>query len=252
MARSKKVKRYGGKGHAKARKEAKAEKLAARAAKAPQKKARRRRRSVTTYRKNPSSNPPMFMDLVEFIGPGFAAFAATRMATRVTALQIAKRWPKMAPHAGVAASGASFLAAWLLAHKVKFLERFHTPIVVGAGIALLQTAVQTWIPRLGWMVSDATPEIAVASQQALPATGDDDLIDVTNDEDSWATFNDAHDAGRFDSGYERQNKPAARARPQQQRPAQAKQTSAEDDEDLVGSILEDDNDEIVNVMGGQN
>lgn len=244
MARSKKVKRYGGKGHAKARKEAKAEKLAARAAKAPAKKVRRRRR--TAYRSNPSSNPPMFMDLVEFIGPGFASFAATRMATRITALQIAKRWPRFAPHAGVAASGASFLAAWLLAHRVKFLERFHTPIVVGAGIALLQTAVQTWIPRLGWMVSDATPEIAVASQQALP-TGDDDLVDVTNDED-WGTYRDAHDAGRFSQGYERQNQPAAGAKPRAQQP---RETTADDDEDLVGSMLEDD-DEIVNVMGGPN
>lgn len=201
-------------------------------------------------RSNPASNPPMFMDLVEFIGPGFGAFAATRMASRVVAIQVAKRWPRVAPHAGVVASGASFLAAWLLAHRVKVLERFHTPIVVGAGIATLQTAVQTWFPKLGWIVSDATPEVAAASTTAaLPAaTGDDDLMDVTNSEEGWHVMNDAHDAGRFAPSYEQQAPRPQHARATGKAPT-PKADSNSGDDDLY-DILEND-EEMANVMGGQ-
>lgn len=222
MARSKLLKRYGKKSRAKSAKP----------------------------RSNPAPNPPMFMDLVEFIGPGFGAFAATRMASRVVAIQVAKRWPGFAPHAGVAASAGTFLAAWLLAHRVKMLERFHTPLVVGAGIATLQTMVQTWFPGLGWMVSDAGSEVAAVSapSSAQLATGDDDLMDVTNSEEGWHVMNDAHDAGRFAPSYERKQQPRPHARATG-KPPTPKADSNSGDDDLY-DILEND-EEMANVMGGQ-
>jgi hypothetical protein len=109
------------------------------------------------------SNPPLFSDLVESIGPGFGGFAASRFVSYVAATQIAQRWPAFGKHAGAVASIGSFVAAWTLAHKLKFLEKYHTPIVVGSGIAMLQTLLEQYIPRLGWAVGN--PQAAIDEQQ---------------------------------------------------------------------------------------
>ena len=135
----------------------------------------RKRRLSKRYRRNPEtssrSNPPLFTDLAEFIGPGFASFAATRLLTRIAATQIAKKKPTWGKHAGALASLASFFALWWGANRVKWLERYHTPLVVGSGIAALQSVLQLYIPRLGWMVSDATPQIADESGLQLDESG---------------------------------------------------------------------------------
>src|SRR5574337_1118939 len=79
----------------------------------------------------PRSNPPLFTDLVEFVGPGFAAFAVSRFGTRILATQVGQRKPSWGKHAGGVAAVSAFLGAWLLAHRVRMLEKYHTPIVVG-------------------------------------------------------------------------------------------------------------------------
>jgi hypothetical protein len=143
----------------------------------------------------PRRNPPLITELGEWIGPGFAAFAATRFGTRIAATQIAKKKPSWAKHAGAIASVAAFAAAWLLAHRVKFLAKYHTPIAVGAGIAALQSLIQLYVPKLGWMVADATPEIAhtpAPAQPQLPAN-----FELLDDDPSIYTYNDAYDAGRY-------------------------------------------------------
>lgn len=152
------------------------------------------------------NNPPLAMDLVEFIAPSFGAFAATRMATRIASTQIAKRWPKMGKHAGALASVGSFLGAWFLGHRVKWLERYHTPIIVGAGIAAAQSLIQIYIPKLGWMVADASPEvkeIAAGNASAQLMTGnpspaplaDPDFEDM--DDGDWYSYNEPRDHGRY-------------------------------------------------------
>lgn len=163
-----------------------------------------RSRSHRRYVRNPGlrSNPPLFSDLVEFIGPGFAGFAATRLATRVASTQVAKMAPSWGKHAGAVTSVGSFLAAWLLAHKWKWLERWHTPIVVGSAIAAIQSLIQIYVPRLGWMVSDATPELAAtAGQQALAAQAAASPIaqlrlQPTDEDPNEFTYNETYDAGR--------------------------------------------------------
>jgi hypothetical protein len=146
----------------------------------------------------PKSNPPLFTDLLEFVGPGFAAFAATRLGTRIAATQIAKLKPEMGRHAGAGISVAAFLAAWFLAHKVKFLAKYHTPITVGAAIAALQSLIQLYIPKLGWMVADASPELDSAVAAATPklAAVNPDLQHIDEDPNEY-TYNDSFDAGRY-------------------------------------------------------
>jgi hypothetical protein len=136
------------------------------------------------------------------VGPGFAGFAATRLMTRIAATQVAKYRPELAKHAGAVASIGSFIAAYFLAHRVKWLAKYQQPIVVGAAIAAIQSLIQLYIPKLGWMVSDATPEIDTSTQpqmitapngqQVNPA----DLI-ATSDDPNAYTYNDSYDAGRM-------------------------------------------------------
>jgi hypothetical protein len=157
------------------------------------------------YTKNPcgggvlKSNPPLFTELLEFVGPGFAAFAATRFGTRIATTQVAKLKPNMGKHAGAGISVAAFLAAWFLGHKVKFLEKYHTPITVGAAIAALQSLIQLYIPKLGWMVADASPELdaaAIAAATPQLAAVNPNLQQIDDDPNEY-TYNDSYDAGRY-------------------------------------------------------
>lgn len=143
-------------------------------------------------------NPPLMSDLLEWVGPGFAAFAATRFGTRIAATQLAKRKPSWGKHAGAAVSVGAFLAAWYLGHRLKWTAKYHTPITVGAAIAALQSLFQLYLPKFGWMVADASPEIAAPQSTQLTAN---DLAQMNlrpvNDDPNEYTYNDSFDAGRY-------------------------------------------------------
>lgn len=141
-------------------------------------------------------NPPLFTDLMEFVVPGFVGFATTRFATYIAATQIAKRKPSLGKHVGVGVSIGAFLAAWFLAHRLKGVAKYHTPIVVGSAIAALQSILQLYFPKIGWMVGDATPEIAAAHEEAQQIAEHADLEPVEIDPNEF-TYNDSYDAGRY-------------------------------------------------------
>ena len=154
----------------------------------------------------PKRNPPITTDVVYFLLPGFAAFAASRVATRTAAVQIAKRYPKAAKHAGAIAAIGAFAAAWWGAHKVKYLEKYHDAIVVGSGLAALQSLVQLYIPKLNNLIGQPCPEPVkllpspVAARQitappAPTATVPAGFKPTTANE--WYTYNDAYDAGGY-------------------------------------------------------
>lgn len=168
----------------------------------------RRRNRETKPKRNPTANPPIGTDVVEYIIPGFAAFAATRLVARISSSQLAKRYPRHAKHAGAIASIGSFAAAWFGAHRVKFLEAYHHPIVVGSGLAAIQSLVQIYLPKLGWILGDPSPEQATkqlpatAGQRALSdpsgaiqPTIPDGFKETTAAD--WYTYNDAFDAGSY-------------------------------------------------------
>lgn len=133
--------------------------------------ASRRSRVATRRLTRFVSNPPVGKDIVQFIGPGVGAYAGTRLLQRLAFVLVSKRFPKLGKHAGVFSSAIAFGALWFLAHRWKKLEKYHTPIVVGSGIAAVQGAVQTYLPQLGWVMSDVDPK---QYQQKLlaPRTGD--------------------------------------------------------------------------------
>ena len=146
----------------------------------------------------PRRNPPLFTDLAEWVGPGFAGFALTRFVTRVASTQIEQRKPSWGKHVGAGVSISAFLAAWFLAHRWKWLAKYHTPITVGAAIAAIQSIIQLYIPKLGWMISDASPELAAANDAAVSqlAAPQIDLQPVHIDPNEF-TYDDSYDAGRY-------------------------------------------------------
>jgi hypothetical protein len=108
----------------------------------------------------PVANPPDMSELADFVLPGFAGFAATKLLARIVAVQAAKRWPNAGKHVAVGSTVVAFLAAWMLLHRIKKLAPYQMPATVGAGIAALQSAVAAWLPKYGWMVSEPSAENA--------------------------------------------------------------------------------------------
>lgn len=123
-------------------------------------KKRRAKAAARRLSKNPGplKNPPIGTDMLHVILPGFGSYAATRLLNRIVYVQMSKRFPKLAKHAPVASSILSFLALWFLAHKVKRLEKWHDPLVLGSAIAGVQTIFQTYVPKYGWIVSDVSAD----------------------------------------------------------------------------------------------
>lgn len=156
----------------------------------------RRNHSRRQAESAPRRNPPLMADLAQWLVPGFAGFGATRFLTHVAATQVAKRKPSWGKHVGAVASVGSFLSAWFLAHRWKAISQYHTPITVGAGIAAIQSLIQLYFPGLGWMISDATPELVSGeslTHQELAAQPQ--LLPVHEDPNEY-TYNDSFDPGR--------------------------------------------------------
>jgi uncharacterized membrane protein len=203
--------------------------------------------------RSPLRNPAAIfagVDWVEtgkLVGVAFGGFAAGRLMTRIVSVQVAKRKPTWAKHAGVAANFVAFAAALFGAKRWSKTRPYETPLVLGTGLSLVQTILQTYFPKLGWMVSETTPEqiAEAAGQQQLPAaqtTGylpDDDGV---VGEDDWSDFNDAYDQGRFARSAQPGNQPPPPPRapqPVSQPSGVHQEGGGIDDSDDVDDVLTD-------------
>ena len=150
----------------------------------------KRKRGLAAYKrakKNNSvvsakANPPPLKDVMDFVVPGFAGYAGTRMVSRIVHGMIIRRYPRLAKHASVISTGLAAAAAWFLVHRIKSVKQYHTPVVVGAGIAALQTAVQAYLPKYGWMVSDHNLNAQTPAQAALPPSQATQQLSAGNQE----------------------------------------------------------------------
>ena len=149
----------------------------------------------------PKHNPPLLADLAEWAGPGFASFATTRFLTRIVTQKVNEKKPSWGKHAGVGVSVGSFLLLWYLGHKIKWIAKYHTPITVGSAIAAAQSILQLYLPQVGWMIGDATPEVAAAATAggatALTARSIPQLEPMPDEDPNEYTYNDSFDPGRY-------------------------------------------------------
>jgi hypothetical protein len=137
---------------------------------AKNRKKRRARKNPAPSSSSALANPPIASDIVHVILPGFAAYAATRVLSRIVYAIVQKRWPTLGKHASVLASLASFGSMWFFAHKIKTLARYHDPILMGSGIAAGQSIVATYLPvKYSWLLTDARPEDVAPAQPKVVA-----------------------------------------------------------------------------------
>jgi hypothetical protein len=152
---------------------------------------RRKKRKIST----PSANPPIQQDFVEEIIPAFVAYAATRFISNVVNQIAQKRFSKGGKHIAVLSSGIAFAGAWTLIHRFPSTMKYHSPAVVGSAIAAIQTGIQAYMPKYGWMLADMSATSAGPSPTtsmntaALPVPGlkegsdegaDGDITDIGN------------------------------------------------------------------------
>jgi len=90
------------------------------------------------------------------------------MISRVAYSQIVNRRPGAAEHV---AAGAGILAAALVYAVTRYWPRaksYHESATIGAAIAAIQVIIQTYAPKIGWVICDVRPEQYRTAQ--LPAS----------------------------------------------------------------------------------
>lgn len=110
------------------------------------------------------SSSELGSDLLHSVGPGIGSYAATRLTGRLARNTIGAKFPAYARHIGAGGSLLAFVAAIYAAKKVKALKRYETPILIGGGLALIQTIIQLYLPGLSWLFDGP-----VQAPVALPA-----------------------------------------------------------------------------------
>jgi hypothetical protein len=154
---------------------------------------KKHKRPTGVPRSNPSSG--WLKDLGHDVLPALAGFAGSRLISRMMTLAIHKKWPGAARHAGAISAIASFAGAAWGAHKIKSIEKYADGLVIGAGVGAAATILQTYVPKLGWMMAEVgTTELAPATPTPMP-TADFD----PEGGDDWGAYNDAFDSGRYTS-----------------------------------------------------
>lgn len=119
-------------------------------------------------RANPETKQAI--ELATNVGAGFAGYAATRLLSRMAYATALKRFPKGSPYIHIAASAISATGVYFGSKHWSKVDEYHEAASIGAGIALMQTALQTLAPKLGWIVSDVSPDqYAKKEKRELPA-----------------------------------------------------------------------------------
>jgi hypothetical protein len=95
-------------------------------------------------------------EVLEVAVPGLVGYAGTRIAGRISRAVLAPRIAMLAKHAGPLGNLLAVLAAYF-ATKQASLRKYRTPVLVGSGIALFQTLLQTYFPGIAKILDDAAP-----------------------------------------------------------------------------------------------
>lgn len=131
----------------------------------------RRRNGDDAPRANPSGFMAELYEVGELVLPAFAGYAGGRLISRVAYVQLSKKYPRAAKHLAAGASAAAVLATYFALPRVKKFASYQVPATLGAAIASLQTLVQTYLPKFGWMVSDYRNGLttSMSTPAAIPA-----------------------------------------------------------------------------------
>ncbi len=116
------------------------------------------------------------------VGAGFAGYAATRLLSRMVYSQAVKKFPNASAHFHFAASVMGASGVYFGSKYWSKVDDYHEAASIGAGIALIQTGIQTYMPKFGWVVSDVSPEQYTKKKAVLPPADMNSLL--PDDQDS--------------------------------------------------------------------
>lgn len=105
-------------------------------------------------------------DLGNLVLPGLGGYGATRLLARIVRRIVDKKWPGKGKHVGVLSTIVMFFVAAWASDRFAALRRRREPILVGAGVAAAQTAVQAWLPGLAWLLDSEPTQASLPSAQA--------------------------------------------------------------------------------------
>jgi hypothetical protein len=139
-------------------------------------------------KKNPADDGghQIIEDLTDIVLPGVGSYAASRIIGRVAYKVARKKSPRVAKHAGAVAPAAFVIALWFLLRRVKRLEQYHGPALLGASIGAVQALLQTYLPKYGWILNDYHLDDVLpqnAKQQQVEAAADPGQIEVGGEDD---------------------------------------------------------------------
>lgn len=118
--------------------------------------AKKKRSKISRYKRRRNGGlVSQASDMAVRIGAGFAGYTAGRFVSRAVYQMALQKFPQLAKHGAVVAGLGSAVGAIYAADKWKALDEYKDEIVIGAGIAALQTAAQAYMPsRFAWLASD--------------------------------------------------------------------------------------------------
>lgn len=118
------------------------------------------------------------IEMAANVGAGFAGYAATRLLSRMAYSQAVKRYPGASAYVHVAASAVGAAGVYFGSKHWSKVDEYHEAASIGAGIALLQTAIQTLVPKFGWVVSDVSADQYGAGKKEKSILPDADLTQI--------------------------------------------------------------------------
>lgn len=149
----------------------------------------KKKSKIAKYSQRRRKNPPSTNGALDFaskMGAGFAGYTGTRLLSRVVYSQIIKRSPSIAIHGHVLSSVLGAIGTYFGTKYWDKYKEFHEAATIGAGVAVVQSAIQAYIPKFGWVVSDVKESDYVTAKKKaqLPQeeaehfeNGNDDFLD---------------------------------------------------------------------------
>lgn len=135
-----------------------------------------KRKRPVTARKNPDEGGteskgltgwvPTSLPLMD-IGAGLSSYAGTNLVSRVGGNLISRKWA-WGRHTPPIIAIVSFLGLLYAAEKSKRLKPYQVSILVGAGIAVIQAILRTWLPGIAWLAGTQPTGQLAASPSSPP------------------------------------------------------------------------------------
>src|SRR5690606_33247983 len=129
------------------------------------------RSDVKTSKTKLTPNPSAMSEQAYGICVGFAGYTVNRLVSRIGYSQASARSARAGKHTAAAASVLGAIGAYLVAGRWERLRAHRESVLIGAGIAALQTLVQAYAPaKYAWLVCDYHEAASAKAMSKTPTS----------------------------------------------------------------------------------